>query len=65
MKSPCMDCQDRVMGCHGSCAKYIEWRKKRNAHKRECRNGLIIDNMIDRYKVDACFRAKYRRKVYS
>ena len=28
-KPPCgRDCQDRHIGCHSKCAKYIEWKKE-------------------------------------
>lgn len=26
---PCKDCSNRKMGCHGSCAAYLEWSKKK------------------------------------
>lgn len=26
IKSPCMDCKDRVVGCHGSCERYSEYQ---------------------------------------
>lgn len=25
---PCYKCQDRVVGCHSSCEKYINWSSK-------------------------------------
>ena len=25
---PCKGCQDREVGCHGKCTKYIEWNKQ-------------------------------------
>lgn len=31
MNSPCMGCQDRACGCHGSCAKYQDFRAKCDA----------------------------------
>lgn len=31
MNSPCMGCQDRICGCHGSCTKYLEFRAKCDA----------------------------------
>lgn len=24
--SPCKNCEDRSVGCHGSCEKYAEWK---------------------------------------
>jgi hypothetical protein len=25
---PCKDCRDRIPGCHGSCARYKEWKQR-------------------------------------
>lgn len=37
--SPCMDCEDRIVGCHSTCEKYIAYRKdlsqKRNEEKKK------------------------------
>lgn len=42
MKSSCFECQDRKVGCHGSCEKYIDFKEKygkelldRNQAKRD------------------------------
>lgn len=29
--SPCMDCRDRAVGCHGRCERYKEWKGERDA----------------------------------
>lgn len=46
--APCHDCKDRVIGCHGKCEKYLEFRKKldiQNEHERYSkRNPREIDN---------------------
>lgn len=28
IKSPCLNCEDRQVGCHSSCCNYINFRKK-------------------------------------
>lgn len=28
MKAPCMDCSARVLGCHQSCERYQEFKRK-------------------------------------
>lgn len=25
--APCYGCEDRVIGCHATCNRYIDWRK--------------------------------------
>lgn len=27
-KAPCVDCNDRQVGCHAKCPKYIDWRSE-------------------------------------
>lgn len=42
-ETPCMDCPDRVVGCHGSCEKYKkfkdeglkDWKKRKRAYEKE------------------------------
>lgn len=37
MKTPCMNCDDRVLGCHQHCEKYQKYKKEmkqRNANMR-------------------------------
>jgi hypothetical protein len=29
-RCPCKDCQERTVGCHSSCQKYIDWYSERN-----------------------------------
>ena len=35
MEAPCKDCAERTMGCHGTCARYAEYREAFDAQKKE------------------------------
>lgn len=35
MLSPCVNCEEREAGCHGSCGAYKEWRERYDAAKAE------------------------------
>lgn len=35
--APCKDCQDRFSGCHSSCEKYLEFKKKDQEEKEAIR----------------------------
>ena len=50
MKSPCMACEERVIGCHVTCDKYAEFRARREAIN-EKRKRDVEDNMfhMDRF----------------
>lgn len=32
---PCKGCEDRVIGCHSVCDKYITWKAERDKLKKE------------------------------
>ena len=32
---PCRNCEDRHIGCHGTCEKYIDWKEKHIESKRK------------------------------
>lgn len=49
--APCKDCKDRVLGCHSTCQRYLEFRKEvdriheiRNLEK--LKNGFTIEAVI-------------------
>lgn len=33
--SPCKGCEDRVVGCHSVCERYITWKAERDELKKE------------------------------
>lgn len=33
MLSPCVNCEEREAGCHGSCGAYKKWRERYDAAK--------------------------------
>lgn len=36
IKSPCMDCEERTLGCHGNCESYSKYQKDiKEIHRRE------------------------------
>lgn len=42
-KGPCYECEDRVIGCHSNCKKYIQWAEER----REVNAKIIREKNID------------------
>lgn len=35
MEAPCKDCAERSVGCHGTCARYAEYRGFLDKQKRD------------------------------
>lgn len=41
---PCCGCQERAVGCHGTCEKYKAWDGKRQAEKLGEGRRKALDN---------------------
>ena len=53
-KTPCMDCEDRCVGCHSGCERYAEMKR---------RNALIDKNRrIDRQRWVPVFNVTSRTR---
>ena len=37
-EAPCKGCEERQVGCHASCGKYAEFRKKRDEY-----NEIVVE----------------------
>ena len=55
LKSPCAECGERCVGCHGRCEKYNEWRSERDTDAKRRRDAHIVGEYI-RYNA-----AKWKR----
>lgn len=57
--APCKDCPDRQLGCHGTCEKYQEYRRKRDEEAVAERQR--VDSYCDMYayKKDKVRRLKH------
>lgn len=44
--SPCKDCPDRHVGCHGECERYQEFNRSREAYREEHRKELETRNAV-------------------
>lgn len=50
-KGPCIDCEDRKVGCHSDCERYKAWLEayhKEKAWLKEKRHPVIADYIRDR-----------------
>ena len=54
-QTPCMNCQDRKVGCHGSCEKY----KELQAHYKKIREEKKYENEFYDYAVKTTMRNKF------
>ena len=57
---PCCGCQERAVGCHGTCEKYKAWDGKRQAEKLERFRRISILHEADKRKSAAVSHYKSR-----
>ena len=61
--APCKDCEDRTIGCHPKCGRYLEWKKKDDLLKAELREcGRAESDIVDYQRVSARRNLKKRKK---
>lgn len=57
----CLACDQRVIGCHANCEKYIEEHNKHEAEK-ELERKAHIENGYHMYGIPGKGDTKYRRR---
>lgn len=59
--TPCYQCCDRQLGCHGTCQKYINFRvRKDEAIKVRSSENDVTGFLVDQATKNVC--ANYRRR---
>ena len=61
--APCKDCPDRVVGCHSTCEKYIEYRKERDKFLEERMKETRLKD--DLWATSRHNQKKKRRRPYA
>lgn len=57
MSSPCKDCPDRILGCHGRCERYKAFRAEREKEYAWRHEQYVMDTP------SADLERKTRRKI--
>lgn len=58
--SPCVDCNDRQVGCHSQCAKYNEWKNTYLKRKKAIKDYNRKIARCEEYEI--CQRLKNSKK---
>ena len=58
----CKGCQDRSVGCHGVCQKYLEARSENEQTKEWLYQKISAEKDIDEYRIRSIETVKRRRK---
>lgn len=57
---PCLDCEDRIVGCHAVCDSFIRWSEQRKKHREEMHNRITLNSQAYFRKREAV--EQYNRK---
>lgn len=51
MVYPCKNCQEREVGCHSKCERYLQKREEQDAINAYIRNDMeILKELVERYE---------------
>lgn len=59
IKAPCKDCQNRQLGCHGSCQAYLDYDSRNKQI-----NVKKLNDQIQKIMADECLCKASRAKQY-
>ena len=57
MPGPCRNCEERRVGCHAECERYLTWAKAR----REARERDYDKRIYERYAIERDKKIKNKR----
>lgn len=61
MKTPCMNCSTRSLGCHGKCKDYAEYKQRLDELKKAKDKANVVDKYVS-YNINSSKRrVKYFR----
>lgn len=58
VKTPCMGCKERTVGCHAKCEKYAQYRVELEAEKSTAYNASVEQNRLMQYEIESARRYK-------
>ena len=57
-KAPCVDCNERQVGCHAKCPKYIDWRSEYQQRKKAINEHSRKIADVESYEVSQKHKVK-------
>lgn len=61
--SPCKDCPDREVGCHGKCEKYINYQKENSEVKKYIAKEKKKNNVLNSHQIEEVRKTKRRKGI--
>lgn len=63
IKSPCMGCPERKVGCHSTCDKYLDYRSKLDGENKKINDAKSKDATMYEYVFDRLSTYDAKRKL--
>lgn len=60
MEAPCKDCQDRCIGCHAVCVRYIKFDTENKERLRQ----NAAEHALDSYRADMVKAARRKQRKF-
>ena len=57
-KVPCYKCEDRIVGCHSTCERYIAYRKETDEQNKLIQKNRNLDSLRITYEIYRANRMK-------
>lgn len=57
---PCLGCEERIVGCHAACDRFIQWSGQRKKQREERNKSITLNSQAYFRKREAV--EKYNRK---
>lgn len=61
-KAPCKDCEERFVGCHGTCEKFLEYSKIHQAELERDYKERHLTNAINNLNYGSALRHEDNRE---
>ena len=67
--APCLGCDDRILGCHSTCKRYLDFREELEAHNAKVRkiekeNGVFMEIRNNQKPMSKAQRIARKRRPY-
>ena len=60
MKSSCMNCTDRVLGCHSHCERYARYKEEVNRINKASKNDRMVYGVLCK-SIERATKLKYEK----
>ena len=60
--NPCRNCEERCVGCHGTCQRYLDWHEQHVQRQREIRSKIEAENTMRSFYIESGNKIRKERR---